>query len=285
MKQLGSLLPLTLLRIFGAKILFFFVRLFIRKNKVIAHRNKLNFELDLGEGIDLSIYLFGNFQGHVFKNKFIRINPASDPVIIDVGANIGAMSLRFAEQYKATVYGFEPTDYAFGKLKRNLELNPDLSKRIFITQCFLSDKNEDSPNLIAYSSWRVDGKSFSETHPLHGGSAMAAENIPSFRLDTWIEKNALTKVDLLKIDTDGHEYEVLAGAANTLARFKPVVIFEASVYQMKENGVQFSDFEKIFRSLGYKIYNARNNKEITPENAARMVPEKTGIDLIAVPGN
>ncbi len=283
MKQLGSLLPLTLLRIFGAKILFFFVRLFVRKNKIVTRRNNINFELDLGEGIDLSIYLFGNFQAHVFKNKFININPESNPVIVDVGANIGAMSLRFAEQFNATVYGFEPTDYAFGKLKRNLELNPELSKRISVTQCFLSDKNEDNPNLIAYSSWRVDGKSFSETHPLHGGSAMSAENIPSFRLDTWLETNVIQKVDLIKIDTDGHEYEVLAGSTRILAQFKPIVIFEASVYQMKENGVQFSDFENIFRPLGYKIYNARNNREITPENSSRMVPEKTGIDLIAVP--
>lgn len=282
MKQLGSLLPLTLIRIFGAKILFFFVKLFVRKNKVIVKRNNVNFELDLGEGIDLSIYLFGNFQGHVFTNTHISVDASSQPVIIDVGANIGAMSLRFAEQYKATVYSFEPTDYAYGKLKRNLELNPDLASRIFVTQCFLSDKNEDNPSLIAYSSWRVDGKSFSETHPLHGGSAMEAKNVPSFKLDDWIKSNNITKVDLIKIDTDGHEFEVLSGAAEMLAQFKPDIIFEASVYQMKENGAQFSDFEKLLRPLGYKIYNARNNKEITSENAASMIPEKTGIDLIAV---
>jgi len=282
MKQLGSILPLTLIRIFGAKILFFFVKIFVRKNKVTVKRNNINFELDLGEGIDLSIYLFGNFQGHVFSNERISVDPSSNPVIIDVGANIGAMSLRFAEQYNATVYSFEPTDYAYGKLKRNLALNPELNKRIFVTQCFLSDKNEDNPSLIAYSSWRVDGKSFSETHPLHGGSAMDAKNIPSFRLDDWVESNGIEKVDLIKVDTDGHEFEVLSGASKMLARFKPDIIFEASVYQMKENGAQFSDFEHLLRPLGYKIYNARNSREITPKNAARMIPEKTGIDLIAV---
>lgn len=282
MKQLGSILPLTLIRIFGAKILYFFVTPFAGKKKVSATRSNIRFELDLGEGIDLSLYLFGNFQGHVFNNPRITVDRSSQPVIIDVGANIGAMSLRFAEQFGATVYSFEPTHYAFGKFMRNLELNPGLAARIHPTQCFLSDKNEENPELIAYSSWRIDGKSFSETHPLHGGSAMQADNIPSFRLDDWIRANHIEKVDLVKIDTDGHEFEVLSGAREMLARFKPDIIFEASVYQMKENGAEFKDFEDLLRPIGYKIYNARNGKEITPQNAARMIPEKTGIDLIAV---
>ena len=277
-------MPLTLIRIFGAKILYRTVTPFVGKKKVLATRSNIRFELDLGEGIDLSLYLFGNFQGHVFSNPHITVNPATQPVIIDVGANIGAMSLRFAEQFKATVYSFEPTHYAFGKFRRNLELNPELAKRIHPIQSFLSDKNEENPELVAYSSWRIDGKSFSETHPLHGGSAMETTNIPSYRLDDWVTANGIDKVDLIKIDTDGHEFEVLSGAREMLARFRPNIIFEASVYQMKENGAEFADFENLLYPIGYKIYNARNGKEITPQNSARMVPEKTGIDLIAVAG-
>lgn len=281
MKQLGSIVPLTMIRLFGAKILLFFVKMVVRKDKVPATRNNINFELDLNEGIDLSIYLFGNFQGHVFSNRRISVDPATDPIIIDVGANIGAMSLRFAEQFKATVYSFEPTDYAFNKLRRNISLNPSLAGRIFVTQCFLSNKNDENPQLLAYSSWRIVGNT-EKIHPMHGGTAMEAKNVPSIRLDDWVEQNNLPKLDLIKVDTDGYEYVVLSGAAKTLARFKPDIIFETSVYQMKDNGVSFADFENLLRPMGYRIYNARNGKEITTENAHRTIPEKTGIDFIAV---
>lgn len=282
MVPLGSLLPLTRIRIFGAKVLYRLLLPFVGKEKVQVTRGNIRFELDPGEGIDLSLYLFGNFQGHVFNNPHVRLRPSGQPVVLDVGANMGAMALRFAERFGATVYAFEPTDYAYAKLLRNLSLNPQLASRIHPIQCFLSDRNENRSTLHAYASWRVDGRTLPGKHPLHGGNRMPANDVPSVRLDDWVRRHDIQKIDLIKIDTDGHEFGVLSGARETLARFRPTVVFEASLYQMQENGVRFGDMETLLRPLGYKIYNARTGKEITPENALRAIPAKTGVDFVAV---
>lgn len=284
MFSLADRLPLTRIRIFGAGLLYRLLLPFTGKKQVQVTRGNVRFELDLGEGIDLSLYLFGHFQDHVFRNPHIRFAPGTQPVVLDVGANIGAMALRFAERFHAVVYAFEPTQYAYARLLRNLALNPQLAERIHPVQGFVADVNEDVSALQAYASWRVDGKALPGRHPLHGGNRMPADRVPSFRLDDWVRRQNLEAVHLIKIDTDGHEYKVLSGARETLARFRPVVVFEASVYQMQENGVTFADFEALLRPLGYRIYKARTGKEITARNAARAIPAKTGIDFVAVAG-
>lgn len=281
MPGLAHILPLTRIRIFGAGILYRLVKPFVGR-QVEVTRGGIRFALDLGEGIDLSVYLFGNFQKHVFNHPRLNLPASRHPVVLDVGANTGTMALRFAQRFNATVYAFEPTHYAYGKLQRNLGLNPHLAARIYPVACFLSNKNEEHPQLTAYASWRVDGRALPGKHPLHGGNRMPTDGIPAIRLDDWVQQQGLEKIDLIKIDTDGHEFEVLDAARKTLARFRPTVIFEASLYQMQENGVQFSDIEQVLRPLGYRIYNARSGQEITPENAARHIPAKTGIDFVAV---
>lgn len=281
MPGLANILPLTRLRIFGAGILYRLVKPFVGQ-QVEVTRGGIRFALDLGEGIDLSVYLFGNFQEHVFNNPHLQLHAPNRPVVLDVGANTGTMTLRFAQLFNATVYAFEPTHYAYAKLQRNLVLNPELAARIYPVACFLSNKNEEHPQLTAYASWRVDGRSLPGKHPLHGGNSMPTEGVPAIRLDDWVRQQGLEKIDLIKIDTDGHEFEVLDGARETVARFRPTVIFEASRYQMQENGVQFSDIENVLRPLGYRIYNAKTGQEITPENAARHIPAKTGVDFVAV---
>ena len=53
--------------------------------------------------------------------------------MIDVGANIGSVSLSLVNIFKnSNVLAFEPSFYAFKKLKKNLNLNSRLEKRIVI---------------------------------------------------------------------------------------------------------------------------------------------------------
>ena len=117
----NSWLPITRIKIFGAGILYKATTLFAGKEKRIIEREGVKYEVDLAEGIELSMFLFGKFQSHITKNPFLRL-PA-DGVVIDIGANVGLMSLQFAKMVPAgRVYSFEPTHYALERLKRNLEL-------------------------------------------------------------------------------------------------------------------------------------------------------------------
>ena len=80
---------------------------------------------------------------------------SDDGVIFDVGANIGSLTFNFAQLVpKGLVFAFEPTDYAFKKLLRNLSLNPVIAKRIIPIQQFLSDHKETDPKKQLLISFR-----------------------------------------------------------------------------------------------------------------------------------
>src|SRR6188472_259631 len=113
-----SWLPITRIKIFGARFLYKLTTLFVGKEKRVIDRDGIKYEVDLAEGMELSLFLFGRFQGHITNNQFLKIGP--DFTIIDIGANVGLMTMQFAKLVpKGSVWSFEPTFYALERLKRN----------------------------------------------------------------------------------------------------------------------------------------------------------------------
>ncbi len=275
-------LPLTRIKIFGAKILLFFTSIFVdTKKKHLIKRNNVNFEVDLTEGIDLSLYLFNDFQSHVYQNKFIQLK--EDDIIFDVGANVGIMSLFFANKAKkGKVYSFEPTHYALGKLRKNLSLNPEIAQNIVVTNCFVSAKSDDNPNIVAFSSWNLT-KRTDDDHEFHLGTPMSAEGVPSITMDDFVAKHAITKLDFIKVDTDGHEYEVFSGAKHTISSLRPKIIFEIGLYVMDEKNIDFDFYWNYFHYMNYKLYDSTNSEEITIDNYTQHLPKYGSIDVLAIP--
>lgn len=117
---------------------------------------------------------------------------------------------------------------------------------------------------------------------VHGGEIKSAEGIGSLSLDHFCKVNAIERVDLIKIDTDGHEMEVLKGATETIKRLRPAIIFEAGLYVIEGNKQEFRDYCRFFDALGYRLLNSSNLKEIDGENYRKHVPEKGTIDILAV---
>lgn len=270
------------LKIAGA--IYKVLRTFGIKQKQIVNRAGINYELDLNEGIDLSIYLFGVFQKHVLHNKQFKI--PSNSTILDIGGNIGSMALSFAKIYPTCkVISFEPTEYALAKFKRNLELNKDLAKRIEVINCFLSDKSAQEHDIVAYSSWDISNKSshVEGNHPVHGGTPMNATGVPAFTLDEIIQKKNIENVSFIKIDTDGHEYKIISGAADTINSLRPAVIFEIGLYIMKEHSIDFSFYDQFFKERNYKIFDSDSGKELKMSNFMQLIPEYGTVDLIAIP--
>jgi FkbM family methyltransferase len=281
MKQLINL-PLTRIKIFIARILYRLVHLICPEDKRTIMRDGIKYEVDLSEGIDLSIFLFGNFQKHVFQSKYLSI--PQDGIIFDVGANCGVMSLQFAKLVPlGKVYSFEPTHYAYSKLLRNLELNPNLAEHIVAVQTFISSSTSKKPDIKAYASWKVAGSTESDKHRIHGGQTKSTEGVQSVSLDDFYAKNSIKKLDFIKIDTDGHEFEVLKGAGKVIRKFKPFIIFEIGIYIMDEREVSFDDYLEFFDALNYSLVNSKSLRKIDASNYRKRIPLKGTIDILAIP--
>lgn len=274
-------IPLTRVKMFIAKILYRILKIILSTDNHLIQRKGIFYEIDLSEGIDLSLFLFGSFQKNIIKNKYFSL--PSNAVVFDIGANVGSMALSFAQiATNGLIYAFEPTDYAFNKLLRNISLNSELAKRIMPFQLFLSDKTQKNHQIEAYSSWKIDGTA-SNTHSVHGGIIKPAELIPAITVDEFCTKNEIARLDLIKIDTDGHELQVLAGARKTIEKYKPYVIFEVGLYIIEEYDITFEQYFNYFSSFGYALFNNKNEKKVTLENFHTQIPIRYTTDIIAVP--
>lgn len=280
--MLNSWLPITRIKIFLARILYSTVTVFVGKQKRVINRKGINYEIDLSEGIELSLYLFGNFQRHITGNSYLQIR--KDFVIVDIGANVGLMTLQFAQlASEGKIYSFEPTFYALERFRKNLSLNPQLASRVEVINSFVSEKSSASPGIVAFSSWKVNGEKDSSNHPVHLGTPKSTEGVPSITLDEFVESRRIDRIDFIKIDTDGHEYEVFKGARKAIASLRPKIIFEIGLYVMDEKNISFDFYYNYFTELNYRLIDTKTENVITLKNYTSYIPKNGSTDLIAVP--
>ena len=127
------------------------------EDRVRVRRRGVAWELDLREGIDLTIYALGAFEIPTLRVLDSAVKEGA--TVLDIGANIGAHTLHLARLVgeKGQVIAFEPTDYAIAKLRANLKANPALEPRVKVHQVFLVARPEQALVGSLASSWPVDG--------------------------------------------------------------------------------------------------------------------------------
>ena len=238
----------TSTKIYLATILSkFLIYLFQRKNFVIS-RNGIKYRIDLEEGIDLGIFLSLKNEKNLFKvKKYIDFSEKS--VIVDIGANVGSVSLPLAQNFNnAQIYSIEPTIYAFKKLNQNINLNLNLKKRVKTFNYFVTYKKKKIK--FVHSSWKLINDD--KKHGIHKGILKKTSN-RIISLDSLLKKNK-KRVRLIKIDVDGYELEVLKSAKKTLKKEKPIIYFEFAPYLYKEMGYTVDHLIKFVQKMGYAFY-------------------------------
>lgn len=227
-----------------------------KKNPFQARRKGINWELDINEGIDFSIYLLGGFEIRTLNLYKKIILPGH--VVFDIGANIGSHTLPIAKIVGAEgkVIAVEPTYFAFKKLKRNISLNPTIKDRIIPIQAFLSDsKNKNLPQAI-YSSWPL--KNDKKLHAIHNGKLKKTNGAYVGTFDELFKKLNLHHINFMKVDIDGKETELFFGAKETLRKFKPKILCEWAPYLQEERG-KGEKFLGLLKDLGYQCKDGFND--------------------------
>jgi len=247
-------------------------------------RRGVRWALDLDEGIDLSIYLLGAYEPRTLDAYHRLVRPGA--VVFDIGANIGAHAMHFARLAgpAGRVFAFEPTDFACAKLQANLLLNPDLAPRVSVQQLFLvAERGTAVPAHVA-SSWPVTSGTgdlnawYGRSQPTFAATAMTA--------DDFCAQAGVARIDLVKLDVDGHEYDVLRGFRASLARFRPVIIVEIApfIYAGDKAG-EFDDFIRLLVDLDYDFTDANTGRPV-PRDAnelRRTITPGGGINAVLSP--
>ena len=203
-------------------------------------------ELHLSEVMEIGAYL-EEFEPDV-KALIDRFTPPGG-VALDIGANVGLHPLRIAYRLGSDgrLFAFEPTDFSYRKLRRNVALNPHLN--IQPIQIALSNENAKDIEIHFRTSWRTDG----------GRADVASTRVDFLTLDDWASQNELDRLDLIKIDVDGYEGLVIEGGLATISKFKPVFLIEAFEGQFEQDRPEAF---LLLESLGYSLYHAKDGEKV-----------------------
>ncbi len=161
--------------------------------------------------------------------------------IIDAGAFIGDSALIFAEMTNKKVYAFEPTKENYDNMLKTIELNNAMS----VVPCHYALGKEkgqvEMTNSIVSST-----NAYVETSTMPYTST---ETVEVITLDEFVRENNL-EVGLIKVDVEGAEQQLLAGAMETIKTQKPVLLF--SIYH---NASDFYNIKPILDglNLGYSF--------------------------------
>jgi FkbM family methyltransferase len=262
--------------------LIHFARAAVGKHDVgVFVRNGANYELDLAQGIDFSIFLLGSFEPTTTAALESLVKPGF--CIFDIGANVGAHTLTLARLAGAEgkVVACEPTNFAFAKLCRNINLNPDLVQRVAPIKCFLSGPDRSKAPEAIYSGWPLVGGK--DLHPKHLGHEEDTGDAPCRSVDEIVASLRLPRVDVVKMDVDGFECDVLAGAIETMRSDRPIFVMEVTPYVLAERGGSFERFLRYFNDLEYRFFDVTTSKTLpmTEKELSAMIGDGASVNVIA----
>lgn len=208
--------------------------------------NKLLFEL--------SIRGLGVLNSHTFKASgeqyFIEkiSSRAKGGLIVDVGGNVGKYSEHFLlKNPSQQMFVFEPHPRTFQELSKNLVSYQQVT-------LFNQGVSDQKGELELFDYEERDGSSHASLYKgviedIHGAKAIS-HKVETVVLDTVFQNHQIDRIDLLKIDTEGHELNVLHGATHYLTNNLIDVIH----IEFNEMNVVSKTYFKDFHDLLAKNY-------------------------------
>ncbi len=183
---------------------------------------------------------------------------APGSTVIDVGANIGEWSLPMAKEVGPTgrPMAFEPIPFLCDALNKSFRVNSLGHAQAH--DVALSNKTGVAEFFMYYSSERVLDS---------GGSGLEKQNqnaqtvqVHTMTLDDFLAVRCVNQVGFIKIDVEGHEYAVLEGAQQTLARHRPVLVVEVGHETMERRQL----IQDMLAALNYAPVGVVVDKGILP---------------------
>lgn len=195
-----------------------------------------------GDYITQKILRHGIYEGSLLRYLGSLLLKMAKPVVFDVGANIGNHTLSFA-RHADRVYSFEPIPDIFSVLNQNIHQN-NLSN-VTAINCALSDSQGNADIFIIADNV---GASSLEQRTSETNTITVSKKCG----DDVIRELALDKLDLIKIDVEGHEIFALQGLMESIKKFQPIIVMEwndpVSIARINKAGI----FSSLFS--GYEIF-------------------------------
>lgn len=166
-------------------------------------------------------------------------------VFLDIGANLGYYSLELSRRLgpRATMHAFEPNPPTYDRLRRHIQVNGRQGS-IIAHRMALSD--------------RV-GQARMTNLPGNSGATRLDDGEKGFdvavsTVDAFVAEQKLERIDAMKLDVEGFEANVLRGAVQSMARFKPHLIVEFWQWGLDKAGSSAAEVVEVLDRAGYVMH-------------------------------
>lgn len=219
--------------------------------------------IDLSDHVIGLGILRGAYEQHelAFAKSMLR----QGDVAIDVGAHIGFFTIELAQAVGARghIYAFEPLPANAALLEQSIRENY-YESRITLEQSAVSDRSGTGTLRYAAHSLNTGGAFLSEGS-VAGLGALSASTVRTVRLD---DCDLRRPVRLIKMDVEGAEPSVVAGARALIAGDRPVIVSEVHPEQLaRVSASSPTEFVRQLAALGlhpHRIEGGRLGHRVSP---------------------
>lgn len=209
---------------------------------------------DKEETNNSSVFTFEDEE--IVRQQFWYPHIKKGDVILDIGASFGSYTLS-ALALGATVYSFSP-EHEFPKIRASVEENRGFRQRCHIFNFgFHNDTGLFKTDSAAF--FKVGEMSEQQIRRVNDNN-FCGWYIPVKKLDDFVSNTPnIGKIDFIKIDTEGAEYNILVGGIKTLKRYRPKLLVEFHLF--KDQNIAAKCHE-LLTEIGYEgkasAYHANN---------------------------
>ncbi len=198
---------------------------------------------DLRTPTGLSLYRYGP-QDPTLDLARTLVRPGS--VVVDAGANIGLFSVAVASAMgdHGTVYAFEPVARTRVQLLRNLAAAE--CPGVIVLPFALGSR--PGPREFVAMPAGAGLSSFSPEQPELGNRV----RVEVRRLDDVVDAASRARVALIKLDVEGSETEVIAGARALISTSRPMILTEVEDQHLRRQGSSAHELRTVLADLGYR---------------------------------
>jgi FkbM family methyltransferase len=243
--------------------------------KVRAAGSRLKFFVHYRDLIGRHIAKYGTHEPIPTRWLDNYLTSAPPGIFIDVGANLGWHAVHAAQHTSVeTVVAFEPDPFNVWLLDRNMTENG--VENIIVSNAAVGAQS-GSIRLHRYKSSNYG------RHSLLADYGYGSRMVPIVDLDSALDQLGLADrpVTVLKIDVEGYEPAVIAGATKTLER-TGAVILEYSPDLSSAGGLSGQDMLDRLLAAGFQSFGLDDQGRIMPISAGELRAFKGQMDLVMI---
>jgi len=196
---------------------------------------------------------------------------------MDIGAHHGIFTLVAAKRLRGdgAVIAFEPSARESRRLHLHLRMNGVSWVRDESLAVGAATSRQDFFQVVDGDSSRGG------LRPPASRDQVRVASVESIRLDDYVSRHRLNRLDIVKLDVEGGEMNVLAGAEDVLEKIRPIFICEVLDAATHAWNYEARDIVLKFQSYGFSWFEFRPDGSIVPHQVRDHYPDVR--NYLAVP--